>query len=263
MKNPNALDTASRDRPRPILEHFAELQRRMTFTAILFAVGFVIALIFYEPIIRTMLIPAHGRLSPDSLPIVTSLTEFMGVTIKIGVIAGFILALPMLIYQIILFVAPAVSEKTERLLLTLVPTVLILFAAGIFLGYFMVVPTMLKFLLNFGSDLVTPMIKLNDYLSVILMLLAGLGLAFETPVIMYVLAKFRVVSYRGFLRFWRHIVVISFVIGAIFDPTPNPFDQIVVAGSIITLYWIGILIAWSIRPRPAVAPAPNGVPSLQ
>jgi len=261
MNNLVVGDPTSRDRPRPILEHFAELQRRMTFAAILFAVGFVVALIFYEPIIKVLLIPAHGNLSPTSTPIVTGLTEFMGVTIKIAVIAGFILALPMLICQIILFVAPALSLKTEKLMLTLIPTVLLLFACGISMGYFMVVPTMVKFLLGFGSDLVTPMIKLSDYLGIILMLVAGLGLAFETPVIMYVLAKFRVVSHRGFIRFWRHIVVISFVIGAIFDPTPNPFDQIVVAGTIMTLYAIGIFIAWLLREKKAPAVEPEGVPS--
>jgi len=263
MKNLVVGDPSNRDKPRPILEHFAELQRRMTFTAILFAVGFVVALIFYEPIIKVLLMPAHGHLSPTSTPIVTGLTEFMGVTIKIAVIAGFILALPMLIFQLIRFVAPAVSFRTEKLMLTLVPTVLILFACGISMGYFMVVPTMVRFLLGFGSDLVTPMIKLSDYLGVILMLVTGLGLAFETPVIMFVLAKFRIVSYKGFLHFWRHIVVISFVIGAIFDPTPNPFDQIVVAGCIITLYFIGILIAWMLRPRPVVSPAPDGLPSYR
>jgi sec-independent protein translocase protein TatC len=263
MKNSLVGDVPSRDRPRPILEHLAELQRRMTLTAILFVLGFVVALIFYEPIIRTLLLPAHGNLSPSSTPIVTGMTEFMGVTIKIAVIAGFIIALPMLIFQIILFVAPALSSKTVNLLLTLVPAVLILFACGICLGYFMVVPTMVRFLLGFGSDLVTPMIRLSDYLGVILMLLTGLGLAFETPVIMFVLARFRIVSHRGFLRFWRHIVVISFVVGAIFDPTPNPFDQIVVAGCIISLYGIGILIAWFMRVRPAVAGAPEAIPSYR
>jgi sec-independent protein translocase protein TatC len=252
-----------RDQPRPILEHFAELQRRVTFSALLFGVGFIVALVFYEPLIKLLLIPAHGHLSPTSTPVVTGLTEFMGVTIKIAVIAGFILALPMLIYQIILFVAPAISTKTERLLLTLVPTVFLLFACGISLGYFMVVPTMLKFLLNFGADLVTPMIRLNDYLSVVLMLLTGLGLAFETPVVMFLLAKFRIVSYKGFLHFWRHILVLSFVVGAIFDPTPNPFDQIVVAGCIITLYGVGIVIAWMLRDKAAVAIAPDALPSFR
>lgn len=261
MKNQTVGDNAARDRPRPILEHFTELQRRMTFTAVLFALGFVAALVLYEPIIRVLLIPAHGNLSPTSTPIVTGLTEFMGITIKIGVIAGLLVALPMLICQIVLFIAPALSPQTTRLFLTLVPTVLLLFAAGTCLGYFMVVPTMVHFLLGFGSDLVTPMIRLSDYLGVILMLLAGLGLAFQTPVIMFVLARFGIVSYRGFLRFWRHTVVISFVIGAIFDPTPNPFDQVVVAGCIITLYFIGVLIAWILHQRRPVAKLAEGAPS--
>jgi sec-independent protein translocase protein TatC len=252
-----------RDQPRPILAHLAEIQRRMTITAIFFLAGFIVALVFYEPLIRLLLIPAHGHLSPSSTPIVTGLTEFMGVTIKIAVIAGFILALPMLIYQIIRFVAPAIEPKTVKLLGIILPLVLLLFACGISLGYFMVVPTMLRFLLSFGADMVTPMIKLSDYLSIVLMLLAGLGLAFETPVIMFLLAKFKVVSYKGFFRFWRHVVVLSFVVGAIFDPTPNPFDQIVVAGCIITLYGVGIVIAWLMRTKPAASPIIEGVPSLK
>ncbi len=249
------------DRPKPILEHLGELRRRMTIAAWLFAIGFVAAIVFYEPLIRILLLPAHNNLSPNGMPIVTGLTEFMGITIKMAIIAGFVLALPMLIYQIIMFVAPAISRKTARSLMTLLPTMLLLFACGICLGYFMVVPTMLRFLLGFGSDMVTPMIRLSDYLSVVIMLLAGLGLAFETPVVMYILTKVRLVSYRGYVKFWRAVVVLAFVIGAIFDPTPNPFDQIVVAGTIISLYWVGIFIAWTMREKPARVI--DGLPSFK
>jgi sec-independent protein translocase protein TatC len=241
-----------RDPPRPILQHLDELRRRMTFTAILFVIGFIVALVFYEPLIKLLLLPANGHLSAASTPVVTGLTEFMGVTLKLAFIAGFILALPVLIYQVILFIAPAVSQKTVQLLIVLFPSIFILFACGISLAYFMVVPAMLNFLLNFGSDLVTPMIRISDYLNIIMMLMAGLGLAFETPVIMFILAKFNIVSYKGFIRFWRHVVVLGFVVGAIFDPTPNPFDQIVVAGCIITLYGVGILIAWLIQSKHSV-----------
>ncbi len=250
-----------RDRPQPILAHLAELRRRLRWSAILFAVGFAAAIIFYEPIIRVLLVPAHNHLSPNGAPIVTSLTEFMGVTIKMAALAGFVLALPVFIYQIILFVAPAISRETARALFGLLPTALVLFACGIALGYFMVVPTMLRFLLNFGADMVTPMIGLSDYLSVVIMLLAGLGLAFETPVIMFILTKLGLVSYRGFLKVWRLVVVLAFVMGAIFDPTPNPFDQIVVAGTVITLYFVGILIAWLMRPKPATQTEFGGAPS--
>ncbi len=250
-----------RDRPQPFLAHLAELRRRMTWGAILFGIGFVAAIIFYDPLVRILLLPAHNHLSPNGLPIVTGLTEFMGVTIKMAIIAGFVLALPVFIYQIILFVAPALSPAMARTLFSLLPTTLLLFAAGLCLGYFMVVPTMLRFLLSFGSDMVTPMIRLSDYLSVVLMLLAGLGLAFETPVIMFILTRLKLVSYRGYLKVWRMVVVAAFVMGAIFDPTPNPFDQIVVAGTVISLYFVGIFIAWLMRPQPAVQPNVKGLPS--
>jgi sec-independent protein translocase protein TatC len=233
-----------RDPPRPILQHLDELRRRLTVSAILFAVGFIIAMIFYDPLIRVLLLPAGGHLSASSAPVVTGLTEFMGATLKIALMAGFILALPVIMQQFLVFASPAVSPRTVRFLALLFPSVLLLFACGVCLGYFMVVPTMTRFLLNFGSELVTPMIRISDYLNVMIMLVAGLGLAFETPVIMFILARFKIVSYKGFLRFWRHTIVLSFVIGAIFDPTPNPFDQIVVAGCIMILYAVGIFLAW-------------------
>lgn len=240
---------ALKDKPLTILEHLSELRRRLIYGVMAFPVGFILALVFYKPLIRFLEVPARGLLSPSTNPIVTSPTEFMGVTIRLGLITGFVVALPMLIYQIILFVAPAISQKTQRMLLFLLPAVLLLFASGVTLGYLLVLPTMLRFLLNFGADLVTNMIRLSDYLNIIMVLLAGLGLAFETPVIMYVLAKLRIVSYKAFRRFRKYLFVLAFVIGAFCDPTPNPFDQIMVAGSIIVLYEVGILIAWLVRPQ--------------
>jgi sec-independent protein translocase protein TatC len=243
-----------RDKQLSILGHLNEIKSRMMIPAILFAVGFILAMIFYEPLIRFLLVPAQNHLSPSAAPIVTGLTEFLGITLKMAFIAGLILAVPMFFYQLVKFISPAISPQTEMTLLAVLPTMLILFACGIGLGYFMVVPTMVRFLLDFGSDLVTPMIRLSDYLSVISMLLAGLGLAFQTPIIMFVLARIGLVSYRGFIHFWRWVVVLAFVVGAIFDPTPNPFDQLVVAGCIIILYGVGILLSWIIREKPVVVP---------
>jgi sec-independent protein translocase protein TatC len=242
-----------KDTPRPFMSHLVELRQRLVYGVIPFPIGFILALVFYEPIIKFLEAPARGLLSPSANPIVTSPTEFMGITIKLALIVGFALASPVLIYQIILFVAPAVSRKTQRLLLLIVPTILLLFITGVTLGYYFVLPTMMGFLLTFGSNLVTNMIRLSDYLNVIAILLAGLGLAFETPVIMYVLAKLRIVSYKGFRRFRKYLIVLAFVVGAFCDPTPNPFDQIAVAGSIIVLYEIGIIIAWLVRPRQTAA----------
>jgi sec-independent protein translocase protein TatC len=261
-----AKQSALRDRPRPILEHLSELRLRLMYGIIPLPIGFVLSLVFYEPLIRFLEAPARGLLSPSTNPIVTSPTEFMGVTIRLGLITGFAVASPMLIYQIILFIAPAISQRTQRTLLLLLPAVMLLFASGVTLGYFMVLPTMLGFLLGFGANLVTNMIRLNDYLNVILVLLAGLGLAFETPVIMYVLARLRIVSYKAFRRFRKYLIVLAFVIGAFCDPTPNPFDQIVVAGSIIVLYEVGILIAWLVRPRAiarAVSPRTSDLPIVR
>ena len=115
------------------------------------------------------------------------------------------------------------------------------------LGYYLILPVMLKFLFTFGSNIVTSQIRLDDYLNLIFMLEAGLGFACETPVIMYVLAKTGLVGYRGFRKVWRWVIILAFIVGAIFNPTLNPMNQIVIAGIIVTLYWVGILLAWIVE----------------
>lgn len=237
------------DRKMPLLAHLSELRGRLRFVAIFALAGFVLATVFYHPIFKLLLSPASGLLSPDTMPIATGPTEFMGATIKVALAAGFVFALPVLMYQLTIFVAPAVSVKTQRLLLLVMPISLILFGAGVALGYFMVLPTMFKFLLTFGNDLVTPMVRITDYLNLVVVLLAGIGLSFETPLVMFLLAKLGVVGYKGFRKFQKWMILLAFIIGAIFDPSPNPFDQLVVAGIIIVLYQIGILLAWMVRRR--------------
>ncbi len=242
-------DKGIRDRSMSIVAHLEELRRRLWWVAVVALVGFALAIAFYHPIFKVLLVPAHGLLSPNTTPIVTSPTEFMGATITVAIVAGLVLALPFLVYQIILFVAPAVSAKNQALMLLAMPIILLLFAGGVAMGYFLVLPIMFRFLLTYGNGLVTPMIRISDYLNLLVILLAGIGLAFETPLVMYLLAKLRVISYKGFMRFQKWMIFLSFVVGAIFDPSPNPFDQIVVAGTIIALYQIGVLLAWLVRPR--------------
>lgn len=241
------IDKTVRDRPMSLIAHLTELRHRLRWALLVGLIGFGLAIAFYHPIFQALLIPAQGLLSPDATPIVTSPTEFMGATIVVGIMSGLILALPILIYEIIMFVAPAISPKTQTMLLFVMPLTLVLFAAGVTMGYVMVLPTMFKFLLTYGDDVVTPMIRLSDYLNLVVVLLSGIGLAFETPLVMVLLAKLGVLSYKTFRRFERWMIVLAFVIGAIFDPSPNPFDQIVVAGTIITLYNIGILLAWLVQ----------------
>ncbi len=236
-----------REKAMPFLEHIHELKRRLLWVAGTILAGVIIFFIFYHPVIEFLLIPARGLLSPSAKPIVTGPMDFLNISWKLGIITGLILGLPMILYQTVKFISPAVSRRTTLLLVLVFPVSIIMFAGGVLMGYFLVLPVMLHFVLTFGSDLVTPQIRLEDYLNLIILLEAGIGLAFETPIVMFVLAKLGLVSYKGFRKLWRWVVVIAFIIGAIFDPTLNPFDQVVVAGTIIALYWVGILLAWLVQ----------------
>jgi sec-independent protein translocase protein TatC len=162
-----------------------------------------------------------------------------------------VVALPTVAYQVVLFVAPALNPAERRLALAFVPFALLLFCGGIAFAYFIMLPPALRFLLTFGQDVATPMIRIGSYVSLVVTLLFWVGVVFNVPLLMLVLAKLRIVSYRGFARAQRYAVVGAFVVGAIITPTFDPVNQSLVAGPLIVLYELGIGLAWLVRPRPA------------
>ena len=166
-----------RDKPMSILEHIYELKRRLMWVAAAILFGVVIFFVFYRPVIDFLLIPAQGLLSPTSKPVVTSPMDFLNVTWKLGIITGLILGIPMILYQLVGFISPAISRKTIVMLILIFPVSVLLFAGGVALGYYLILPVMLKFLFTFGSNIVTSQIRLDDYLNLIFMLEAGLGFA--------------------------------------------------------------------------------------
>ena len=123
------------------------------------------------------------------------------------------------------------------------PVVALAFIGGVAFGYFVLVPPAIDFLLNWGSDIATPMIRIGNYVNVMVMLLFWMGVVFETPVVMFVLAKLGIVSWRGFARWRRYWVVVAFILGALITPTFDPINQSLVAVPLIVLYEAGIWLA--------------------
>jgi sec-independent protein translocase protein TatC len=123
------------------------------------------------------------------------------------------------------------------------PGVLLAFVAGVAFAYFVLTPPALHFLLTFGGDVATPLIRVSNLVNLMLRLLFWMGVAFETPLVMYLLAQLGIVNPRMLSRFRRYWVVVAFILGAIITPTFDPVNQALVAVPLLLLYELGLLLA--------------------
>ena len=232
------------NRESSILQHLAELRRRVFISLLALLAATALAFVFFRQIIDLLLRPARDlEAGAGGQLIYTEVTELLTTSIKVSFVAGFILAFPVILYQVVRFVAPGLTVKERRYLWSFMPGALMAFLSGIAFGYFVLTPPALHFLLTFGGDVATPMIRVGNIVNLMIRLLFWMGVAFETPLVMYLLAKLGIVTARTLGRFFRYWVVVAFILGAIITPTVDPVNQALVAGPLLVLYGVGILLA--------------------
>jgi len=189
-----------------------------------------------------------SRAPEDVTLIFTGVTEMLGAYIRVALYCGIALALPFIIYQVVMFVAPALTRTEKRYVYTLLPGAALFFITGVGFAYFILLPPALNFLLTFGRDIAEPMISIGNYTSVLVKLIFWIGVVFEIPLVMYFLGKLRVVSPGWLLRKWKWSFLGAFLLGAIITPTMDPVNQTLVALPIVVLYLVGILLVWISQP---------------
>ena len=244
-----------RDREVGLRSHLQELRRRLLISVLAVLVGVGLALAFYKPILQVLIHPIEPKLAELGTTLVfTEVTEMLAVVMKTSLIAGLVVGSPVVMYEIIMFVTPGLTTKERRYLFIFLPGALLAFACGVVFGYFVLLPPALRFLLSFGSEIAAPMIRIGNYVNVVVMLLFWIGISFETPLVMLLISKIGLVSYRGFARFRRYWILVAFLLGAVITPTFDPVNQSLVAIPLIVLYEVGILLArlfGARRPRAA------------
>ncbi len=239
--------------PLPLREHFRELRSRVMISMVALLIGSAICFYFYEEILTLLIAPARKVAGDDVSIIYTEVTELLSTTVKVSLLGGLVLALPVILYHVVRFVAPGLTPKERRILFSFLPAALLAFVGGMAFGYFVMIPPALKFLLTFGGDVAEPLIRISNIVNIMIRLLFWLGIAFETPLVMYVLATLGIVNARGFSRFRRLWLVVSFIIAAAITPTIDPLNQAIVAGPLIVLYELGVLLARFAGRRSATA----------
>jgi sec-independent protein translocase protein TatC len=231
-----------------IMGHLQELRYRLIVSALTVVVTTGVCLYFAGSILDFLLEPARDRSSAFEA-IFTEPMEGLIAHFRVALMAGLILAMPMLIYQTLMFVTPALTRQEKRWVYSIVFGASLAFAAGVAFAFYIALPPALGFLLNYPEDVATPMIKIGSYVDFVTRLLFWTGVVFETPLLIMGLARFGVVNSRQLLRFWRYAIVGAFVVSAIVTPSIDPITQSLVAGPIIVLYGAGVVLARLVEPR--------------
>lgn len=221
-----------------LIEHLSELRSRVIKCVLALIAGTAVAVVFTFPILTFLKRPAG-----DVALVYIDPTELISTYFKVAVVGGLILAMPIILYQIAMFVSPGLSSKEKRYVMASLPAILIAFGAGVIFTWFILLPPALHFLLNFGSDVAEPQIRISRYINLILMLSVWMGVSFQTPFVMLVLARAGIVTPKGFARRRKFAVLGAFVAGAIFTPTFDPVNQTLLASPIIVLYEFGIWLS--------------------
>lgn len=224
-----------------LFEHVSELRRRLITACICIALCAIPCGIFWEPLFDVLLLYPLSRSAEVPELIYTVPAEAFLLIIKIALLCGLVLAMPLVLLQIWGFVAPAL-HKEEKLLF--VPTLLVsilLFISGALFSYLMM-PYVFSFLTEVAGDKMQPLFRAGEYLTFILKMVLAFGLSFELPVVSFVLAKMGVISHKTLLGGMPYAVVGIFVLSAFLTP-PDVVSQIVLAVPLLLLYIISIIVA--------------------
>lgn len=218
------------------LEHLEELALRLRNSALVLLVCSAAGLGFAEPILKFLVAPYGGKLQ------VLGPTEGISILIRVGLTIGIALSSPVIVYQIIAFVAPGLESKEKRPLYFALPAALLLFLAGAAFAWFLLIPSAINFLATFGVDLFNIEWTAERYIPFVLSLVLWIGISFEMPLVFMFLGRLGFVSPRLLLRGWRIAIVIIAVIAAAITPTVDPFNMMLVMGPLIGLYFLSIVL---------------------
>jgi len=228
----------------PFVQHLKELRDRLVKSFIAVAVTCAILSIFPGPaqLYDLLAAPLVAQLPQGTTLIATSVISPFLVPLKIMLMAGFLLALPVVLYQAWAFVAPGLYAHEKRLVMPLVVSSTILFFIGVAFCYFFVFGQVFKFIQSFAPKSITAAPDIEAYLSFVLTMFIAFGLAFEVPIVVIVLARMGLVTIEKLKAFRSYFIVLAFIIAAIVTP-PDVVSQLALAIPMVILYEIGIWAA--------------------
>jgi len=228
----------------PLTSHLEELRRKLIIAGVSWLVAFLACYTFAEPLFDLIATPVRTALPEGTSLVFITATEPFFTYLKIGALAGLLVSMPVIFWQIWSFVAPGLYQHEKRYIFPFVLASTLCFATGAFFGYQYVFPMAFKVLIEFGtgSGDINAMLSMGSYLSLSGKLLLAFGLVFELPVVIFFLARMGIVDHKMLARNRKFALLAAFLTGAMLTP-PDVFSQTALAVPFIVLYEIGIIVA--------------------
>lgn len=226
-----------------IWEHISDLRRRLLFSLIALLVTTLISFAFAEQMVDFLAKPVGGINSLSSIEVTENITVFM----QISLLSGFIFALPVILYQILGFIMEGLLPREKFWIKLSIPLAFIFFLSGVVFAYYFILPTAIPYLINFMG--IKTMVRPGNYFDFVLNLLFWVGISFELPLVIYILAKIGIVNARMLIKQWRIAIVLISIFAAFITPTVDPINMSIMMAPLFLLYMISIIFALVARPR--------------
>ncbi len=222
--------------------HLRELYNRFAIVAIVFVLACIVGYVFREQLQTFLLQP----LNTQTL-VYTSPAGGLNFVIKICILFGFLVSLPLMIYQALAYIKPAHEVINQRLVITTFIASSLLAFCGVMFAYFIILPASLNFLEQFASSSIQSLITTDEYISFVLLYICGLAAIFQLPLIMTLIGKLTDVSAKKLISLSGYVILMSFIFGAIITPTPDPINQALIAGPTVFLYFVGVVCVYLVN----------------
>ena len=218
-----------------LVAHLTELRARLIKCLIAVALGSCIGYYFIDDIMHYLTLPA-GKLY------YMQPSEAFFTYLKVAIAVGFLIALPVIFYQVWRFLLPALTRAERVVLGLIVPSSVLLFFVGLAFSFFLVLPAAVRFFISFGNAELEALFSVDKYFDFVIWFVLPFGFVFELPLVMIILAKIGILSSRFLKKYQRLVIFLSFVVAAVITPTPDIFTQSMIALPMIALYEVGYLI---------------------
>src|SRR5467141_2882079 len=229
-------------------EHLSELRKRIIYSLYAIGIGAFVGVYLSKYFIKWITDPIIKALTDAKLNptlVYTHPAGYLNTYITLGVYIGIVLASPVVLYQVWLFVAPALYKHERSAMTGFVFSTVFLFLTGIAFGYFVTLPYILRFLVSFQGPIssIKPMITVNEYFDLVLLVLLGLGLVFELPILIFFLSLFGIVTPKFLWKNFRYAILIIAIVAAIVTPTPDAMTMLIFMAPMVGLYFVGIAVS--------------------
>jgi sec-independent protein translocase protein TatC len=224
----------------PFIEHLHELRRRLFIVAVSVLLWSGLAYAVEHHIVQWLLQPAHGEKF-----IYTAVGGGIDFLFRVCLYTGILFSIPVILYQILRYLQPLLKQHSMKFIYVMSGASGVLAIAGVAFGYYLGLPSALQFLLHqFGGENISALITIQSYLSFVILYLVGSSLLFQVPLILFIINRIKKLKLRTLFKYERWVILISFIIGAMINPSPRIYDMTILAVPMIMSYQVGIFLVW-------------------